>query len=48
MANLRPKLLTYSKFYKVSEAYNQFHITSAIVILVKKVKQGTSGWGQSI
>ena len=48
MANLRPKLLTYNKSYKVSEAYIQFHITSTIVILVKKVKQGTSGWGQSI
>ena len=36
MANLRPKLLTYNKPYKVSEAYIQFHITSTIVILVKK------------
>ena len=36
MANLRPKLLTYNKSYQASEAYIQFHITSTIVILVKK------------
>ena len=48
MANLRPKLLTSNKSYKVSEAYIQFHITSTIVIPVTKVKQGISGWGQSI